>query len=672
MKKLFGPLSLFPSSSILVLLLGILVGCESGSEQQGMNRFLSGPWKLYREELCISDCSTEPLQEAPLLIPEDWNVQYGTYVMDLELPPELQDSSLGILMFDVGSAYRVYVNDRLIAESGIVGPSPEVSRPDVWPRHFFFSGDAKIRLVVQFSNFVHPRGGLRKAPYLGSADAVQNFRDRTLLRNLIPLGLILGMAIYHFGLFLSRRSDTASLLFALVCLTWSIRMLFSGENTIRLLWNPGYELQTDIEYISFILAGPLFVAFLAHAFEFRGSKWMAWANVAVGLLACLTVIAFPVRIYASYLWAYHIVVLFSVISSVAIWVVAIVQKQSGAYISLSGGLVACLAAINDLLFYQGRVPIGPIFHYGFLVFILAQSYLLARLFARTYEGVIQLSESLKNTNTSLARFVPREFLKILDRTNITEVRLGDQVQQNMTVMFTDIRSFTTLSEQMSPEENFNFLNSYLRRMTPLVNNAGGFVDKYIGDAVMALFPGKPDDALRAAIEMQREIRVYNRHRALKGYQPISIGIGIHTGEIMLGIIGHENRMEGTVISDTVNTGSRIERLTRKYGVMIIASDATVADLEHPEDFQLRLLGRVRVKGRKEALRIYHVLDGHPEDVRLLFLSTRERFDSAVENALSGRYQDAMAEFQAILDENPLDPAARFYLDRMNRAGVETS
>lgn len=630
---------------------------------------LSSGWKLYPEQLCDGlDCEGSPEEQSALLIPEERNIHYGTYVLEMNLPEDW-GNSLGIHLFDVGSAYTLLVNGEKVGSQGRVATSAEGTVADVWPRLLPFQAAGRVHIAVQFSNFVHPRGGLRDAPVLGPLEEMQNFRERSILRQLIALGVILGMAFYHLGLFLNRRSDYASLLFSLVCLFWSIRMLFSGDVLIRLLWNPGYELQSDIEYISFIIAGPMFVAFLASAFPFKGSRVLAGINVGAGILSALVVAIFSARFYASYLWVFHIIVLVAVVSCILVWVVAVIQKQTGAITSLVGGLIACLAALNDVLFYQGKSQVGPIFHYGLLIFILAQSYLLARLFARTYEGVRSLSEDLKNTNVSLARFVPTEFLRMLNRTDIREVNLGDQVMNRMTVMFTDIRSFTTLSEEMNPEENFNFLNSYLRRMTPLVNNQNGFVDKYIGDAVMALFPGKPDDGLRAAIDMQREIRVYNRHRALKGYQPISIGIGIHTGEIMLGIIGHENRMEGTVISDTVNTGARIERLTRKYGVMIIASDATISALEQPDDFQMRLLGRVKVRGRSATTRIYHILDGHPEDVKALFLSTRDRFDEAVEHALSGRYEEASRGFEEVLSVNPMDTAAQFYLERIRKAGV---
>ncbi len=631
---------------------------------------LTGPWALYENQLCAKvECTGDPRENAPLLLTEVNPPRYGTYVMHLELPDDWKNRSLALQLYDVGTAYSLYVDGVDLGGKGQEATESGAEIPDSIPAIYQFWSGETLTIEVRFSNFSHPRGGLRKAPLLGPASMVLNFRERSILRNVLSLGVILGMAFYHFGLFLNRRSDRASLLFGLVCLSWSIRMLFTDEVMVRTIWPLGYGLQTSIEYISFILAGPLFVAFLSATFPVKGSQWLARINLGLGGLASLFILVTPVLIYADYLWVFHILILISVICSIYIWIVSVISKKSGAIPSLAGGVVACLMAVNDVLFYRGQSPVGPLFHYGLLIFILAQSYLLARMFAMAYEAVRKLSENLKNTNASLARFVPSELLRMLGRSDITQVNLGDQVQESMTVMFTDIRSFTTLSEKMSPEENFNFLNSYLRRMTPLVNNQGGFVDKYIGDAVMALFPGKPDDGLRAAIEMQREIRVYNRHRALKGYQPISIGVGVHTGDIMLGIIGHENRMEGTVISDTVNTASRIERLTRKYGVMIVISDAALAALQDPDDFEIRLLGRVKVKGRSTALQVFHVLSGYSEDVRALYLSTRSRFEEAVNMALSGQYPEAARAFEEVLQANPMDSAAHFYLERMQRAGV---
>jgi class 3 adenylate cyclase len=212
------------------------------------------------------------------------------------------------------------------------------------------------------------------------------------------------------------------------------------------------------------------------------------------------------------------------------------------------------------------------------------------------------------------RFVPHDFLRFLGKQRITDVALGDQVARDMTVLFSDIRSFTELSESMSPEENFNFLNSYLSRVGPEIRANRGFIDKYIGDAVMALFPESADDAVRAAIAMKVRLREYNGHRASSGYQALRVGIGIHTGRLMLGTLGEKERMDGSVISDAVNLCSRVESLTRYYGDTILMTNVTLSRLENARAFRTRLVARVRVKGRRESVPIYEVFDGDSPDV----------------------------------------------------------
>jgi len=187
--------------------------------------------------------------------------------------------------------------------------------------------------------------------------------------------------------------------------------------------------------------------------------------------------------------------------------------------------------------------------------------------------------------------------------------LGDYTELRMTVFFLDIRDFTGLSESMSPRENFRFINSFLRRFGPLVRDHNGFVDKYLGDGMMALFPGNPDQALTAAVAMRRELKEYNQGRARGGYAPIRFGIGIHTGPLMLGTIGENRRMDSTVISDTVNAASRLEGLTKKYLTDILVSGVTVAGLENPQSFPTKFVALETVKGRTQPMEVFQVAEG---------------------------------------------------------------
>jgi adenylate cyclase len=260
---------------------------------------------------------------------------------------------------------------------------------------------------------------------------------------------------------------------------------------------------------------------------------------------------------------------------------------------------------------------------------------------------------------SYARFVPREFLRLLGKREISDIELGNQVEVTMAVLFADIRDFTRLSDSMAPQENFNFLNMYLSRMGPVIRGNHGFIDKYLGDGIMALFPGDPSDAVRAAVQMQREIPTYNRHRQRMSYQPISIGIGVHAGPVILGIVGEQERREGTVIADAVNLASRLEGLTKTYGVRIIVSERMVATMgENAPDH--RYLGHAEVKG-KGAVPVHEVFGADPpEDVRLK-RHTKPYFERGVRLFLQNEHTEARRYFRAVLKAHPADPAAAYYV-----------
>lgn len=283
-----------------------------------------------------------------------------------------------------------------------------------------------------------------------------------------------------------------------------------------------------------------------------------------------------------------------------------------------------------------------------------------RVAARTAE-LVQL-------NAALERFVPREFLGFLQKNSIAEVRLGDQVQAEMTILFSDIRDFTFRLERLTPAESFAFVNEYLGRVGPIIRQHRGFIDKYLGDGIMALFPDA-DDAVQAAIALQREVARYNLHLHEQGAQPIAMGVGLHTGRLMLGIIGEAERIQGTVISDAVNMADRLEELTKVYGVAIVVSEETVARLQDRDRVRIRFLDRAQVRGKREPIPVFEILDGDPATMNLK-LQTRPTFEEGLHLYYERRFAEASVRFNQVLERNPADKAARLYLQRAARWMVQ--
>ncbi|WP_159782998.1 CHASE2 domain-containing protein [Sodalinema gerasimenkoae] len=262
-----------------------------------------------------------------------------------------------------------------------------------------------------------------------------------------------------------------------------------------------------------------------------------------------------------------------------------------------------------------------------------------------------------------ARFVPHEFLSFLGYESLVDVKLGEAVAKEMSILFSDIRDFTMLSEKMTLEDNFNFINAYLSRMEPTISENNGFIDKYIGDAIMALFGGGADDAVRAAIAMLDCLTEYNKTRQRPGRPPLRIGIGINTGSLMLGIVGGQHHLDTTVISDAVNLASRIEGLTKIYGTPLLISHDTFLQLEDTNCYMIRLIDRVSVKGKSEKVSVFEVFDADPPDIKHAKLEERTHFEQAVLLYHVQQYAEAKTLFEHCLNKIKHDRPCEIYLER---------
>ncbi|MBN1686705.1 MAG: adenylate/guanylate cyclase domain-containing protein [Spirochaetales bacterium] len=288
---------------------------------------------------------------------------------------------------------------------------------------------------------------------------------------------------------------------------------------------------------------------------------------------------------------------------------------------------------------------------------------LGASFNQMADIIQRYSRELEALLNAYGRFVPHNFLRFLHKQSVLDVKLGDQVEEEMTILFSDIRSFTRLSESMSPQENFNFLNSYLSRVGPEIRSHDGFIDKYIGDAIMALFPKRPDDAVRAAIAIRHKLLEYNGHRHSSGYAPIEVGIGLNTGRLMLGTIGEQERMDGSVISDAVNLCSRLESLSKVYGQTILITGHTLSKLENRRAYHLRFVDRVLVRGRTVSVPVYEVFDADPPQILEAKEKARKKWSEALDHYYAGRFKNAYVLLKELKEMLPDDPVITLFLRR---------
>jgi len=287
----------------------------------------------------------------------------------------------------------------------------------------------------------------------------------------------------------------------------------------------------------------------------------------------------------------------------------------------------------------------------------------ANLYQKGLKEAKEREEAIKAIHKVSQKFIPYEFIKSLGKDKLTEVALGDLVEKDVTVMFMDIRGFTTLSEDLNPKDNFLFINSFNKRMGPIIRKNEGFIMQYLGDGFMALFPNGSQSALSASVGMLKELKEFNQERITKKRMPIKIGIGMQNGNLIMGITGDVERLDAAIISDTVNTASRIEGLSKHFGTSILITGRCKENLTHPEEFDFRYLGPVKVKGKQKPIDIYECINGDNSNLLKHKLDTLKSFDNGMELYFKKEFAMAAVTFQQIVKLNGNDHTAKLLLNR---------
>jgi class 3 adenylate cyclase len=285
----------------------------------------------------------------------------------------------------------------------------------------------------------------------------------------------------------------------------------------------------------------------------------------------------------------------------------------------------------------------------------------AMLYEKNIREAKEREEAILRIHEVTKKFVPNEFIRALGKESLLDVKLGDQAEKIVTVLFTDIRDFTTLSEKMTPEENFRFVSSFNARLGPIIRANNGFINQYLGDSIMAIFPESADDAMHAAIAMQASVNGLNQERRASGLPLIHAGIGMHTGQLIMGITGDEQRLDAATISDTVNTAARLESLTKYYRSPLLLSRETYDNLTNKEQFHLRHLGSVRLKGKHNLLNVMECFDGQDAIIFEKKLKTLPEFNRALALYHDQEFEQAVEVFKNILTLNPEDTTAGYFL-----------
>lgn len=286
---------------------------------------------------------------------------------------------------------------------------------------------------------------------------------------------------------------------------------------------------------------------------------------------------------------------------------------------------------------------------------------LENLESTASQAMLDKADEAQRLHQTFQKFVPRQFVDHFAKGGADLLKLGYADEDEVAVMFCDIRGFTSLSEQMNPQQLMNFLNAYFLRMNAPIHENHGFIDKFIGDAIMALFDhpngtlsDKALDSVQAALDLQKALRLYNHHRAKSGYAAVKNGIGLHLGPVVLGTVGSDDRMDTTVIGDAVNIAQRIESLTNYFGCDILASRSIIDAASKRTVFAFRTIDHVLLKGKSskvEIIEIYqHLSDSEINDRN----ASKNLLQTGIQMRDAHDFENALALFQQASKDYPRD------------------
>lgn len=649
---------------------------------------LSGKWQFYWQRDAASPL---PVSSRLVEVPGTWTAAkppststgsegagqgrikdngYGLYVLHLtgltvgsELAIRLFGSepmNLYVVPGSVKGATRSL--QRPLLSFGVFGTSASTAIPETkfdWAP--FRVESPTMTIMVELANYgVLKSGGLTYGATLGTKAQIQRESFMGVARAFLVIGVLLIMVVYHLSRFILRRTERASLFFALFCLDILLfNLLAESQVALHLFTPPTLAWFTALPrlYSFTYLQLPLFAEFIVAVFPKLFPRLLVRAYWPIAVICMIFAATNPFGAYTNPVAvAYDVIVALSGIYGLVGLFRAAFSGRREAIVPLVGIFIVVATSTSDYLVQLSVLPIPLLGQYGIILFIIAQALLLAL----THNEAVKYIE---NVNLSLYRFVPKQFISHLGKSSIMDVRLGDAVSRHMTVMFSDIRSFTSMAEGMSPDESFRFLNSYLARVGPVIRGNHGYIDKYIGDGIMALFPEAPGDAFICGTTMLKSVQDYNADRVKSGYRPIQIGIGVHSGDLVLGTIGDDERIDGTVIADAVNISSRLEGLNKTYGSCFILTETILQALSTADKESCRWLGLATMKGRRQPVSIYEALVEAATEGFLEKVKTKLQFEKAVGEFAAGRLWDARNLFQELAKSSPADGAADYYANR---------
>lgn len=460
-------------------------------------------------------------------------------------------------------------------------------------------------LEFKIKNYTDIYSGFRNIPYLGSYNFMLKKYEINILKDTLFTGAAFIMFIFFFILFVNYKKDRSTLYFSLLCLNLSIRSLVTNDKIIfDYIPNLPYWIIIKFEYLTIYMLPILILMFIKYYFNsVYFNKIFNFAKI-IGILLPLSTLLLPPQFFIKILIPFYIYTGLSGIYAVMVLLYYRKNKIEDAGKILLAISSLALAALFDIMIILFSFSERLIMTNAMVIFILFMSFIVSRRETKKEKKINILSIDNIKVNDFLSKFVPNEFIKTMGVGDISQIKRGDGVEKSMVVLFSSIKDFQKELKVYKAEETIELLNTTYDIIAPIISENNGFIDKFIDETVMALFPGKVEDAIESVMQIQKKLDIYNNNNISK--KPLIMRSGIHVGMQFIGIVGDKNRVDATVISKVVNTASRINDFTSKIDRDILISEDVYIQLEDVEKYNSMYMGSVKLKGKENFIGIYSI------------------------------------------------------------------
>jgi len=565
--------------------------------------------------------------------------------------------AIGLYFEHVHMAMEVYWNGELIGSNGKVAnrAGEETAGNDAFlcriPTGKIANG-AHL-LALRISNHHAVSGGISLPPKIGGYKKLADYQNAHHYFYGFLFGIFFISGLYHLSLYWCGRARREYLLFALLSFGFAIFVFIDPMSDLFQANQHFFRLRFQALWLDTLLLVALGYGFMVTQFDYP-HRWLMRLVVAATLLL-IPAVFYRENIFDMGLewqvrnWWIQSTALGSVYLS--FW--ALKQRRPGSLILVFGTLLLGAGG-----FLSVHLDSSLIAFFAFAIFVFAMSITLSNKMS-------VLENEVKKMMQVFRLFVPDQVLARIAKNGIDSIRLGSVEDGYASILFSDIRSFATVAETLTPSETLGYLNAVMQRMAPIVQAHNGFVNQYVGDAIMAIFysPTHTRDAVNSGIAMRHALRQYNLEREQRGEEHIEIGIGINSGRVIMGTIGSPTRMESAVIGDAVNLASRIEQLTKRYRVGILIAENNYLELPDREKYCSREVDVVQVKGKSNVVTLYEIFDADPAPLKQQKIASLADYYQGVLYYRAMEWEKAVEAFSRCLKIYPRDPVAELYVER---------